>query len=241
MALELVVDSLDAVPEAVRALYVEKDGKFSLDVNGIPDTKGLKSALDAEREAAKQAKKAAAELAEKYKGIDPEKTRAMLARFENDKEAQLIAEGKVDEVVAMRTEKLKAEMQRQVDDAVGKASKYSQRVLDNQILQAAAKVGLHKHAIEDALFRGRSMFSLADDGTAVQLGADGKPVLGKDGKTVFSPDEWLEGSKEWAPHWHPAGSSGGGASGSNGGTPSNSILKLPPVDRITAHRASGAK
>jgi len=220
MALELVVDTLDAVPEAVRSLYVEQDGKFALSVNGLPDTKGLKSALEAEREAAKQAKKAAADLAKKYEGIDPEKTRAMLARFENDKEAQLIAEGKLEEVVTMRTEKLKKEMDKQLEGEAAKAAQaneraanYEQKVLDNAILAAVTKVGIHKSAIEDALLRGRNLFRLAEDGTAVQLGADGKPVYGKDGKTLFGPDEWLESSKEWAPHWHPAGNTGGGASG----------------------------
>lgn len=213
MALALQVDTLEGLPEALHGLYTEVDGKFALDVDGLPDTKGLKSALDSEREAAKLAKKANAELLKKYDGIDPEKTRAMYARFENDKEAQLMADGKIDEVVELRYEKKKVEMQRQVDDAEDRAAKYSQRVLDNHILAAAAKSGLHKHAIEDALFRGRNLFALAEDGSAVQLGADSKPVYGKDGKTLFSPDEWLEGSKEWAPHWHPAGSSGGGASG----------------------------
>lgn len=51
-ALKLSVDSIDGLDESVRGLYVEKDGKFHLDVDGIEDTGGLKSALSAERKRA---------------------------------------------------------------------------------------------------------------------------------------------------------------------------------------------
>lgn len=224
MALPLITDNLDAVPEAQRGLYVEADGKFRLDVDGIEDTTALKTALERQKEAARDAKRLAADLAKKYEGIDPEKVRAMYSKMEGDAEAKLIAEGKIDEVVNLRTEKLRTDLQRQVEEAGSKvtaaetrAAQFSQRVLDNHIMAAAAKIGIHQHAIEDALFRGRNMFSLSEDGSAVQLGVDGKPIYGKDGKTLFSPLEWLEGSKEWAPHWHPAGSSGGGASGNGNG------------------------
>lgn len=58
MALELTVDNLENVQENLRNLYIEKDGKYQLDVSGIEDTGGLKSALDKEREAHKRLEKA---------------------------------------------------------------------------------------------------------------------------------------------------------------------------------------
>src|SRR5574340_829949 len=102
MALALVVD---AVPAGQEAFYVEKDGKFHLDVTGIEDTSGLKSALQKEREAAKEASRKAKELEDKFAGIDPAKVRDMMAKLDQDGEAALIAAGKFDEVVAKRTEK----------------------------------------------------------------------------------------------------------------------------------------
>lgn len=54
MALNLVVDKLDEIAEPLRGLYVEKDGKFQLDVADLPqpeDTSGLKTALQKERKA----------------------------------------------------------------------------------------------------------------------------------------------------------------------------------------------
>lgn len=71
MALEYIVDSLDGLDESQKGLYVEKDGKFSLDVNlgdmFVPssDVTGLKANHDKllaeKKEAQRQAKEAAAE------------------------------------------------------------------------------------------------------------------------------------------------------------------------------------
>ena len=57
MALKLSVDKLDDVEENLRSLYVEKDGKFSLAVDGIEDTSALKEALRKERKRADDAEK----------------------------------------------------------------------------------------------------------------------------------------------------------------------------------------
>ena len=50
MPLPAYVDDLDALPEAVRAYYVEtEDGRWRLDAEGVEDVSGLKSALEKER------------------------------------------------------------------------------------------------------------------------------------------------------------------------------------------------
>jgi len=55
MGLKYVVESLEQVEEASRPLYVEKDGKFYLDVEGLEDTEDLKRSLrDANKEAAER-------------------------------------------------------------------------------------------------------------------------------------------------------------------------------------------
>src|ERR1043166_8043800 len=65
MPLALVVEDITKVPEAFRGEYAEKDGKFHLNVDGLEDTAGLKSALKKERDAAAKASKDAKELAAK--------------------------------------------------------------------------------------------------------------------------------------------------------------------------------
>ncbi|MEQ8332309.1 hypothetical protein [Nisaea sp.] len=57
MPLPAESDSLDAVPEAARAFYVETgDGRFHLDAEGVEDVSGLKSALEKERAARRELK-----------------------------------------------------------------------------------------------------------------------------------------------------------------------------------------
>lgn len=159
-----------------------------------------------------------------FEGIDPTAVRNILKRFADDEEAKLIADGKIDDVLNKRTERMKADFDKKLSEALSKAEQaekraqaFQGRVLDDAIRAAAAKAGIHQHAIDDALLRGRAMFTLDEDGQAVQLGEDGRPVLGKDGKSPFTPAEWLEGMKEKAPHWFPATASGGGASNGGGG------------------------
>ena len=57
MALEYTIDTIEGLDENVAKLYTEKDGKFILDVSGVPkeDVSGLKSALEHERENRKKA------------------------------------------------------------------------------------------------------------------------------------------------------------------------------------------
>lgn len=251
MALAQTVDTLDKVPESQRAWYAEADGKFVLDLNKveIDDASALKKALNTEREAVKQAK-AAAKLAvdeamKAFEGIDPVKTRALLAKFDNEEEAALIAAGKVDDVIAKRMAKRDAELQRQLDAAKGEteaakgtANKFRDRVLDNHIRAAAAKAGIHAFAVEDALLRARSLFTLDDKGEAIQVGPDGTPVLGKDGKTAFTPAEWLDAMKETAPHWFPASGSGGGANGSGGAGAGGKTIRREAFDALSAAEKS---
>lgn len=41
--LKLILDTLDGLDESIKSLYIEKDGKFHLQVDGIEDTSGLKN------------------------------------------------------------------------------------------------------------------------------------------------------------------------------------------------------
>jgi len=256
MALALELDTLSAVPEAQRGWYVQDGEKFKLDPEKveIEDTAGLKSALEKERQAVKAAKEASKKALEdalrEYEGIDPVKTRAMMAKFSNEEEAALISAGRVDEVIAKRMAKRDADLMKQVEAATAAektarevAETFKGRVLDNHVRAAAGKAGIHPFAVDDALLRARTIFVLDDRGEAVQLGSDGAPILGKDGKAPFTPAEWFESMKEAAPHWFPAGGSGGGAGGDRGaGSGGKTITRaafdlLPPAEKAKAAQA----
>lgn len=229
-AVAVEVDSLDAVPAKQRGWYVEDAAtkKFKLDPSKIEiaedqqEVNGLKAALNAEREAAAAARRELGALAKKFEGVDPDAMKALLARFDGEEEAQLIKAGKFDEVLNKRTAKMQEAHLRELkekENAITKeqerTKKYEMRVLDSHLMAAATKAGVHQHAMEDVLFRGRSQFKLDEEGNPIKFLEDGKTVeLGKDGKTPFGPDEWIVGTmKEKAPHWFPASGSGGGSGG----------------------------
>ena len=64
MALAFEVESLEGVDDAVKTLYVEKDGKFRLDVTGIDPADELKEALRKERDLTKEEKQKRKDLEE---------------------------------------------------------------------------------------------------------------------------------------------------------------------------------
>ena len=241
---DYIIDSLDGIPERARGAFVEHEGKFKFDPSKIDDYKELKGSIEKERQAAKEAK---AELA-KYSGIkDPEQYKNLMSRLENDEEARLIAEGKISDVIAKRTEKQREESDRQVKEAQSKAEAaearamaFQGRVLGDAIREAAVAAGVHKHAIDDVLLRGKSIFTLDENGKAVQLDSDGQPVLGKDGKSSFGASEWIESMKDKAPHWFPVNNAGSPPSGKQMKQGGKDFSNLPPVERLTAARAAQA-
>lgn len=69
MTLKFQLDSLEGVDEAIQSLYVEKDGKFVLGIDGLPqqeDVTGLKAKVEellGEKKAAEKARREAEEKA----------------------------------------------------------------------------------------------------------------------------------------------------------------------------------
>lgn len=149
----------------------------------------------------------------RFEGIDPDTVKGMLKRFENDEEAKLIADGKLDEVINKRTERLRGDVDKQLKEANSKvekaeifANKFRARVLGDEIRSAAGKAGALSSAQEDLILRAKGIFQINDEGQAVAVDEDGNPVMGKDGRTPLSPAEWIESLKESAPHLFPAAS-----------------------------------
>jgi hypothetical protein len=183
--------------------------------------------------------KAAQDLAKQFEGLDPKVMKDLKDRLDQDEDAKLLAEGKKNVVIEKYTERmraqhaaeLEAERQRTLQETQ-RADAYRGSVLDNHIRSVTG--GLHKGAVEDALLHARQIFSLDAKGNAVQLDSEGRPVLGKDGSTPFSPAEWIELQKETKPHWFPASSSGGGSSaGGTGGSGAGKTIKRADYDRLS--------
>jgi uncharacterized protein YnzC (UPF0291/DUF896 family) len=183
--------------------------------------------------------------------IDPEKIKEIQNRLDHDEDIKAFSEGRKNEVIHKYTERMRADHLAQLEAErlltkaeAARADTYKGSVLDNQIRQAAK--GLHTAAVDDALLHARNIFSLDAKGNAVQLDTEGVPVLGKDGKSPFSPSEWFDLQKELKPHWFPMGTSGSGSSGVRDSSGTGKVIKRADFDNIPAHEkgaiiASGIK
>jgi hypothetical protein len=241
MALALSVDSLDGLPDAIHSLYVEKDGKFVLDVDGVPDVTGLKTALESERAIAKAEAKAKKELEARFNGVDPDKYKEFLAKAEKAEEEKMILEGKQEELANKKLELRDAEWKKQIalkdaelESINSKVASLKEKALSEQI-RSGINGAFHAMANDDAVLVAMTMFKLDDNGNAVMYDSDGSIVIGKDGKTPFSPKEWANSDalKDTKSHWFAASMGGTGAqqtSGSgNGKTMSRStFMTLSP-------------
>ena len=191
-----------AVDEAVKGL---KDKNAEL----IKDKKELKDELGS--------------LKSKVDGLDLDAIKVLLDKSNQDEESKLIAEGKIEEVIQKRTEKmreeheklLKAEKER-ADKAETYANKFRQSVIQGQIVQAAVEMGALSEATADIAFLAQSQFSLDENGKAVAIDANGEVVIGKDGSNPVTPKEWVEGLRENKPYfWPKANGSGSPGSGTS--------------------------
>ena len=135
-AIPMTSDTLEAIPEAQRALYKESNGKFVLDVDGYEDPVGLKSALGKERDRANTAEKQAKAWASM--GKTPDEITALVqaaAQAETDK---LGKSGEWDKLKAQMADQHKAELAKK-DGRIGTLTKSLEaRLIDADATAAIA-------------------------------------------------------------------------------------------------------
>lgn len=193
------------------------------------------------------------ELSTTWKDLDPEAVRNIMGRLENDEETKLLAEGKMDEVITRRTERLQADHVKQLGNLEAKLAEavafgeaqggtVKQLKVEGGLRQAAVEHGLVPSAIEDALGRAMGVFKVGENGDLIAE-ENGSTAYGKDGKTPLTPAEWLESMKEKAPHWFPAPSGGGagGGNGKGGGTHTISRADARDVGKYRAAKEAAEK
>ena len=142
-------------------------------------------------------------LKSKVEGLDLDAIKVLLDKSNQDEESKLIAEGKIEEVIQKRTEKmreehdkvLKAEKER-ADKAEAYAEKFKKSVVQSQIVQAAIELEALPEATPDIAFLAQTKFALDENGKAVAVDENGDVVIGKDGQTPMTPKEWVESLRE---------------------------------------------
>ena len=179
-------------------------------------------------------KKKASESATKYSALldslggedGLKQLRDFQSTIEKDETMKAIKEGRWEEVVEKKTTAMRDSYEKQLDAERTKLSELEKErdgfrsLLQKTHLETAVRKatgdseGFQPPAVEDALVRAGIVFNGFDEATKTPVihDEDGNPVLGKDGRTPKTVNEWLEEQKESARHWW-ASSQGSGAGG----------------------------
>ena len=191
MALKAVLETLDGLDEAVHPFYVEKDGAYVLDIEGMdshPEVRGVIGANQANAEKAKQ------------RQAKIESLTAQIAELQKNAPDTAATQAKL------------AQMQEQLDAKVSEAQewqgKYTSVTRDQTLAQALQAAG-----ITNPTFIKAATTMLKDQ---VKIGEDGTVYA----ETPMGPKIVQDYVKSWAAgdgKDFVAPPSGGGASGSKGG------------------------
>ncbi len=244
MALKLVVENLEGLPEAIAALYEQgADGKFHLQAE---EDEGAKAKIAEFRENNIKLQKELEAMKKKFDGVDLNELQAMKKKLQDIEDKKMIEAGKIDELVNQKVERMRLDYEEQIKqlkNAIDEREKnlqsttqrLSEVLIDSEITKAVNAVGVvRKEAMRDILARGRQTWRL-EDGKPVPKEGD-RLLYGKDGKEPLTFDEWAQALIIQAPFLFETSSGGGASGGGSGGNgqfgKTIDLAKLPPQERL---------
>lgn len=216
MALPYVIDSLDAVSEAVRGEYTEKDGKFHLNVEGLPeveDTTGLKTALQKERGSRAQLEKQI----KSWQGLgkSPEEIQELLAAREEDERKKAEAAGDHQKILKQHQDQWAKREKELADELNAARSSERSAIVGERLLSALARAGVTEEGTEllpDRLAN-RIKFETVDGKRVLKImAADGETPMagsGPDGSATLD-DLAKEATTKYPSLFKGSGAGGGG-------------------------------
>ncbi len=218
MALKFKFKSREEIPAELANLYVEREGVFVLDAEGVVE----KAKLDEFRTTNLALTKERDELKQRFEGIDPEQVRQLAEEKLRLEEEKQLKAGEVEKVMETRIKNLREEWDKQVKALSGERDSLTSRLtaiqIDQGVTTAATKRGLRPTAIPDITARARLVFRLVN-GSPRAFEADGTTLrYGKDGVTPMTLEEWVEAQVADAPHLFESNAGGGAAGNASGGS-----------------------
>lgn len=247
MPLPVVVETLEAIPEAAREFYrQDADGKrFILDAEDVSpngeDLGTLKRALERE----KAEKRKWLRVAEEKGAVDPEEYKALKAEKEAREREEAEKKGHYDKLLAAKDALYAKE--REALDAERRAAlaAVEEYVVDAQA--TAAIVGLKgKPKLLLPLVKAQLKAVKGEDGRyrVAVLDADGEERRNPKTNASLSIAELVAEMKadpEFGGAFESSGATGGGASGAQAGARGGDFSKLSPVEKLNrAFGSSGA-
>jgi hypothetical protein len=228
MALKPSIDKLEDVGESFRELYTEgEDGKFHLDLDGDlytdDDIANLKSALDKERKARREAdKKAKAAVADTLTEEERKEFEELRQKEKATETKRLESKGEYEKLIKKEREEHAAELEKIRSELGGQLSEEKERTkrlyVRDKLRGAAVEAGILKESVEDVLTLTQDHFDLRDDEIVV---LDDEGELSADSVSDF----FTKTFKEQRPLYYQPSSDTGGS-----GT-------QPTTQTRTSHRA----
>lgn len=222
MAFKLTLDSLEGLSEDIAKEYVEKDGKYVIQVEGMK----TQADIDAVQKSLTAARTEASGFKAKLALLGDRKVEDVVAQLDRIPELEAASKGQLDEaklkeMAEARARAIVAPIERERDGFKAQLSEKDQvietfktkeatRTIHDQIKTAAKKAGVIDEAMEDAINAGERLFVL-EEGTGKAVVKEGAPVT-----QGLEPKDWLADLQSKKPHWFGA-SGGGGAGGNRGG------------------------
>jgi len=239
MKLKAQVKSLTEIDKAYQDLYTQVGDVFVLDIDDSEYKSKLSEFRDTNITLQQQLQKAGGnaeeiaklqEMLKGFEGLDAAEAREAMEKMRGIEEKNLIDAGKLDEVVAQRVERMRADfegkstaMTQQLQELQEQRDRLNSQlttvVIDNDLQRAVGEVAtVRAGAMQDILSRGRSIWSLDENGAPVPM--QNKEVMySKDGKQQISMTEWAQSLLMDAPYLFEPNS--GGGAGGNKDQPNN--------------------
>ena len=219
MALKFKFKSREEIPAEHANLYVERDGAWMLDAEGVVE----KAKLDEFRNTNVALAKERDELKKRFEGIDPDEFRKLAAEKQKlELQQQGHKPEEIEKIIESRIKTLRGDLEKQVSSLSAERDQLNARLtaiqIDQGVITAATKRGLRPTAIPDITSRARAIFKLVD-GVPRAFEADGQTVrYGRDGVTPMTLEEWVDGQVAEAPHLFESNAGGGAAGNASGGS-----------------------
>ena len=218
MALKFKFKTREEIPAEHQPLYVERDGAWTLDAEGVVEK--------SKHEEFRTNNIALANQLKRFEGIDPDEVRELAAEKQKLLEERQLKAGEADKVIEARLKVARADWEKTHGVVVAERDALNGRLtaiqIDQAVVTEATKRGLRATAIPDIAARARTNFKLVN-GVPQAFEADGQTArMGKDGVTPMTLAEWVDALVSDAPHLFEANAGGGAAGSGSGGAGSAS-------------------
>ena len=181
MALKYKYKTKDEIPAELQSLYVERDGAWILEAEGVVEKSKLEEFRTNNIALTNQLKR--------FEGIDPDAVRQLAEDKQKLLEERQLKAGEVDKVIEARLKTARAEWDKTHNVVVAERDALTGRLtaiqIDQAVVTEATKRGLRATALPDVTSRARTAFKLVN-GVPQAFEADGQTArMGKDGADDF--------------------------------------------------------